>query len=106
MRLQELITEKQQGSWKRSTKSHKRDPDVWVAGNEHAKIARTAKCAVNLHLEKDKGAIEKSDPRKNLEKVRHMYGMQLVDDFLDVLELPNAEGDTDKEMSMFSKDNR
>jgi hypothetical protein len=80
MRLQELITEKQQGSWKRSTKSHKRDPDVWVA--------------------------EKSDPRKNLEKVRHMYGMQLVDDFLDVLELPNAEGDTDKEMSMFSKDNR
>ncbi len=35
-----------------------------------------------------------------------MYGMQLVDDFLDVLELPNAENDTDKEMSMFSKDNR
>ena len=103
MKINEIITE---GRWQKGHKSNKRDEKVWIAGNEHAKIARTAKDAVKIHKEKDKGAVDGVDPYVNLQKVRDMYGMQLVDDFLDVLELPNAESDTDKEMSMFSKDNR
>ena len=103
MKINEIITE---GQWKASSKSNKRDSEVWVAGNEHAKIARTAKTAVKMHKDANVGALADNDPLANLKKVRDMYGMQLVDDFLDVLELPNAEGDTDKEMSMFSKDNR
>jgi len=102
MRLHEIITE----HWDRNHKNKKSDQQVWVVGNEHAKIARTAKDAVKMHKEKDNGIIDGVDARINLQKVRDMYGMQLVDDFLDVLELPNAENDTDKEMSMFSKDNR
>ena len=105
MKINEIITE---GKWKSRTsnKSNKRVDKVFVVGNEHAKIARTAKGAAKIHKDANVGAIEPNDPLENLKKVRDMYGMQLVDDFLDVLELPNAEGDTDKEMSMFSKDNR
>ena len=106
MKIREIITEKSQGSWKRDSKSDKRAKEVFVVGNEHAKIARSAKQAVELHAEKDKGVIENDDARANLEKARTMYGMQLVDDFLDVLELPNGTEGTDDQMSMFSKDMR
>jgi hypothetical protein len=106
MKIREIITEKAQGSWKREKKSDKRDPEPWVVGNEHAKIARSAKDAAQMRDEKDKGFIEGDDARKNLERVRDMYGMQLVDDFLDVLELPNGIEGTDDQMSMFSKDLR
>ena len=106
MKIREIITEKSQGSWKRDGKSNKREPEVFVVGNEHARIARTAKDAQDLLQDKDQGIIENDDARANLEKVRDMYGMQLVDDFLDVLELPNGVEGTDDEMSMFSKDMR
>ncbi len=105
MKIREVITEKQ-GSWVRGKKSDKRDPEPWVVGNEHAKIARSAKDAQRIHGEKDQGVIEGDDPQANLQKVRDMYGMQLVDDFLDVLELPNGIEGTDDQMSMFSKDMR
>ena len=103
MKINEIITE---SKWKKSQKSNKRDKEVWVVGNEHAKIARTSKRAVEIHKDANVGALDDTDSLENLKRVRDMYGMQLVDDFLDVLELPNAENDTDKEMSMFSKDNR
>ena len=106
MKIREIITEKKQGSWKRDSKSDKREPQVFVVGNEHARIARSAKQAQDLLKDKDQGVIENDDPRANLEKVRNMYGMQLVDDFLDVLELPNGVEGTDDQMSMFSKDMR
>lgn len=106
MKIREIITEKSQGSWAREKKSDKREPEVFVVGNEHAKIARTSKDAQKMRDEKDKGFLEGDDARKNLERVRDMYGMQLVDDFLDVLELPNGIEGTDDQMSMFSKDNR
>lgn len=106
MKIREIITEKKQGSWDRDGKSDKREPEVFVVGNEHARIARSAKQAKDLHADKDQGVIENDDARANLEKVRNMYGMQLVDDFLDVLELPNGIEGTDSEMSMFSKDMR
>lgn len=106
MKIREIITEKSQGSWKRDGKSAKRAKEVFVVGNEHAKIARSSKQAQDIHSEKDQGVIENDDARTNLEKVRDMYGMQLVDDFLDVLELPNGVEGTDDQMSMFSKDMR
>ena len=91
MKITEIITERQ---------------DFSVNGNENATIARTAKEAASKFKDADKGAGESFDPKKARQKVRDMYGVELVDDFVDVLELPNAEKDTDKEMSMFSKDNR
>ena len=105
MKIREVITEKQ-GSWTRDSRSHKRAKEVFVVGNENAKIARSSKQAQELHNEKDQGVIENDDARKNLERVRNMYGVQLVDDFLDILELPNGIEGTDKAMSMFSKDMR
>ena len=80
--------------------------DAAVLGNEKASIQRTAKDAVKAFDDAEKGAIENHDPVANRERVRNMYGVELVDDFVDVLELPNAEDDTDKQMSLFSSDNR
>ena len=91
MKITEIITERQ---------------DMPVNGNDTACIARTSKEAVKMFKKADKGAKANFDPKKAREKVRDLYGVELVDDFIDVLELPNAEKGTDKEMSMFSKDNR
>ena len=77
-----------------------------TVGNAHAMIARSAKQAVSIFVDAEKGAIEDFDPKEARRKVRELYGVELVDDFLDVLELPNGEEGTDKEMSMFSKDMR
>lgn len=77
-----------------------------VNGNDTAKIMRSAKQAVKAFNDADKGAIKNFDPKKQRKKVRELYGVELVDDFVDVLELPNSENDTDKQLSMFSKDNR
>ena len=75
-------------------------------GNDKATIARTAKQASATFDGADKGAIDGFYSKKARKKVRDMYGVELVDDFVDVLELPNGEKDTDKAMSMFSKDQR
>ena len=80
--------------------------DFAVQGNSAAKIARTAKQAAQTFKDADHGAGADFDSKAARKKVRDMYGVELVDDFVDVLELPNAEKDTDKQMSMFSKDNR
>ncbi len=93
MKINEIVTE------------HKRT-NAEPCGNDAAKIARNPKDATSLFNKADKGAQEKFNAKKARKKVRDMYGVELVDDFVDVLELPNAEGTTDKEMSMFSKDNR
>lgn len=93
MKITEIITERNQPS---------------KVGNETAKIARSAKDAAKAFKTADKGAISTSDDQKRRGRidVRHMYGVELVDDFIDVLELPNGAEGTDKELSMFSKDNR
>ena len=103
MRINEIIVE---GKFKRSNKRKSREDQVFHVGNEHAKIARTSKAAAKNFKDADRGAVDGVDPEVNLKKVRDMYGMQLVDDFIDVLELPNNINDTDEELSMFSKDNR
>jgi len=93
MKITEIITERN-------------NPNA--VGNETAKIARSAKDAVKAFKTADKGALSTSDDKKQHGRkvVRQMYGVELVDDFIDVLELPNGHEGTDKEMSMFSKDNR
>ena len=75
-------------------------------GNETAKISRSAKQATKTFKNAAKGALNNSNPQEARKKVRGMYGVEIVDDFVDVLELPNNEHETDKELSMFSKDNR
>jgi len=77
-----------------------------ITGNSAAKIARSAKQAAQTYVDADKGAIEKFDSKKARKRAREMYGVELVDEFIDVLELPNGEKDTDKQMSMFSSDMR
>ena len=103
MKINEIITE---SNWHKGHKRTKRDTKVWHVGNEHAKIVRNTKQANSHFCDSERGAIDACDPHINLEKVRDMYGTQLVDEFLDVLELPNGIEGTDDEMSMFSKDNR
>lgn len=105
MKIREIITEQ----FKHSHKRKSREKKVFHVGNEHAKIARTSKEAAKQHKEANPGVEDRlsdNDSMENLRKVRDMYGVQLVDDFIDVLELPNAVNDTDKQMSMFSKDMR
>jgi len=83
--------------------------DAAIVGNDSATIARTAKQAVELFDKSDKGGdgVKKGESvQDHLASVRAMYGVEIVDDFMDVLELPNAEHDTDKQQSLFSKDNR
>jgi hypothetical protein len=79
--------------------------DAPTVGNAHAKIARSAKQAAAFYFDADKGAIEDFDPKEARKRVRELYGVELVDDFVDNLELPNGH-DTDKAMSMFSNDMR
>lgn len=83
--------------------SRRKAPTV---GNDKAKIARSAKQAAKAFVDAEVGAIKDIDVKKARKKVRELYGVELVDEFLDVLELPNGESDTDKQMSMFSKDMR
>jgi len=83
--------------------------DVAKTGNDAAKIARTSKQAAEIFSNADKGGdgCERDESvQDHLEHIRAMYGVEIVDDFLDVLELSNAEADTDKQQSLFSKDNR
>ena len=77
-----------------------------TVGNEKAKIARSAKQAAAAFADADQGAIEDFDPKEARRRVRELYGVELVDDYLDVLELPNGEEGTDKEMSVFNSDMR
>lgn len=77
-----------------------------TVGNANAKIARSAKQAAAAFADADQGAIEDFDPKEARRRVRELYGVELVDDYLDVLELPNGEEGTDKAMSMFSSDMR
>ena len=103
MKIREIITERK---FQKSDKRKEREDVVFHVGNEHAKIARTSKAAAKNFSDADKGAVEGVTAEVNLKKVRDMYGVQLVDDFIDCLELPNNIDDTDKQMSMFSKDMR
>ena len=83
--------------------------DAAIVGNDAAKIARTAKQAEETFIKADKGGdgVKGHDNvQHHLAHIRAMYGVEIVDDFMDVLELPNAENDTDKQQSLFSKDNR
>ena len=92
MKIRDIITERK---------------DAAKTGNENAKIARTAKKAKQQFKDADKGHGKRTDDVAHLlAHVRDMYGVELVDDFVDVLELPNAENDTDKETSLLSSDNR
>lgn len=91
MKIKEIITERS---------------DFAVYGNDTAKIVRTPKQATKAYTTAEKGAIKNFDPKKARRHARNMYGVELVDDFVDVLELPNNENETDKAMSMFSKDQR
>ena len=91
MKISDIITERKNAS---------------VNGNDTAKIARTAKQAAKAYKDADKGAIDHADPAAARKRARELYGVEIVDDFVDVLELPNSENDTDKQQSMFSKDNR
>lgn len=75
-------------------------------GNKTATIARTAKQAEKKFDTSDPGARDLGDPLSNLKRVRDMYGVELVDDFIDVLELPNNVDETDKETSLLTSDNR
>ena len=77
-----------------------------TVGNANAKIARSAKQAAAAFPDADQGAIEDFDPKEARRRVRELYGVELVDEYLDVLELPNGEEGTDKAMSMFSTDMR
>ncbi len=77
-----------------------------TTGNAGALIRRSSKQATKAFVDADQGAIENFDPKEARRKVRELYGVELVDDFIDVLELPNGEEGTDKEMSMFSQDMR
>lgn len=103
MKINEIIKE---GKFARSEKRTDREDQVFHVGNEKAKISRTSKAASKNFKDADKGAIDGVSSDVNLKKVRDMYGVQIVNDFVDVLELPNNVDDTDKEMSMFSKDMR
>lgn len=93
MKIREVITERK---------------DAAKVGNDSASIARTAKGAAQKFLDADKGdsPISHDEVRHLLAHVRDMYGVELVDDFLDVMELPNNVDSTDKQMGMFSKDMR
>ena len=92
MKIRDIITERK---------------DATKVGNDAATIARTAKDAVEKFKKADTGIPpEHDDVHHLLAHVRDMYGVELVDDFVDVLELPNGEEHTDKAMSMFSDDMR
>ena len=80
--------------------------DAPVLGNELARITRSAKDAAKRYISADRGALDTGDSKENLRKVRELYGVELVDDFVDVLELPNNEQNTDKQESLLTKDNR
>jgi len=80
--------------------------DAPKVGNEKAVISRSAKDAEVQFNTAQVGAISDFDPKEARKKVRDMYGMEFVDDFVDNIELPNSIHDTDKQMSMMSKDNR
>jgi len=76
-----------------------------TTGNAGAKIARSSKQAAKAYNDAEIGAIKDFDPKEARKRVRELYGVELVDDFVDNLELPNGH-DTDKAMSMFSSDMR
>ena len=84
--------------------------DAPTVGNDAAKIARSSKQAAATFnaANKGNGGVDDNahDVQDHLSGVRGRYGVELVDDFKDVLELPNSENETDEAMSMFSKDNR
>ena len=80
--------------------------DTPIVGNEKAIVSRSAKDAETQFNNAQVGAISDFDPKEARKKVRDMYGMEFVDDFVDNIELPNSINDTDKKVSMFSKDNR
>jgi len=103
MKIHEIIVE---SAFKKSHKRKSREDQVFHVGNEKAKLSRTSKAAAKNFKDADAGAIDGVTAEVNLKKVRDMYGVQLVDGFIDVLELPNNVDDTDKQMSMFSKDMR
>lgn len=81
--------------------------DAAIVGNDAAVIVRSAKQAADGFEGADKGHQMRTDDVGHLlAHIRDMYGVEIVDDFVDVLELPNSEDDTDKQPSLFSKDNR
>jgi len=81
--------------------------DAAKVGNDAAVIVRSAKQAADGFEGADKGHQMRTDDVGHLlAHIRDMYGVEIVDDFVDVLELPNSEDDTDKQPSLFSKDNR
>ena len=83
--------------------------NVITERNDAATITRTAKQAAEIFDKADQGGdgCERDESvQDHLKHIRAMYDVELVDDFLDVLELPNAEGDTDKQQSLLTKDNR
>ena len=92
MKIRDIITERK---------------DAAQVGNDKATIARTSKSATKKFKDAEKGLGKRTDDVGHLlAKVRDMYGVELVDDFVDTLELPNAEKDTDKETSLLTSDNR
>ena len=101
MKITEIIVEASGADAKRSENLKA------VFANARAKISRTPKQAKKEYVATTK---TKHPGFKNAEelvaKVGELYGVEPVDDFKDVLELPNGHESTDKEMSMFSKDNR
>jgi len=81
--------------------------DAAKIGNDSATIARTAKGAAEKFKNADDGLPPGHDEVPHLlAHVRDMYGVELVDDFLDVMELPNNVDETDKAESLFSTDMR
>lgn len=92
MKIREVITERNNAA---------------KTGNDTAKISRTSKAAEKQFKSADKGHQMRTDDVAHLlAHVRDMYGVEIVDDFVDVLELPNAEDDTDKAESLLSTDQR
>ena len=78
-----------------------------TTGNDAAKIARSSKIAKQMFKDADKGHQMRTDDVGHLlAHVRAMYGVEIVDDWVDILEKPNGEHDTDKEQSLISKDMR
>lgn len=74
--------------------------------NKAARISRSASQAEKQFLNAEKGDGRTDDTAHLLAKVRDMYGVDLVDDFVDFIEEPNGKHGTDKEQSLLSTDNR
>ena len=80
--------------------------DAPKVGNDKAKIARSSKVAAQMHDNAEEGARKEFDAKEARKRVRDLYGVELVDDWVDMLERPNGEHDTDKAESLLSTDMR